>query len=286
MSLPAVTVICLCYNQGRFVKEAIESVRAQTYPNVQLLVVDDASSDNSVGIIKACLATIPSARFFSLSKNMGNCKAFNHALKYADGDFVIDLAADDILLPDRISEGVKALMTAGERYGVNFTDAYKISEDGRILSRHSDRFPHDTIPQGDIYRELISRYFICSPTMMFRAEVIRTLKGYDESLSYEDFDFWVRSSRNFLYCYTPKLLVKKRMVKGSMSARQFSLFDRQLESTFRICEKIFRLNQSADEQRALQQRILYEIRVCFRLLRVRLLIKHTVLMMRNSAMRY
>jgi glycosyltransferase involved in cell wall biosynthesis len=286
MPSPTVTVICLCHNQGRFVKEAIESVRTQTYPNIQLLVVDDASTDNSVAIIKACLDTIPSARFFPLSQNMGNCKAFNHALKYADGDFFIDLAADDVLLPDRISEGVKALMAAGKDYGVNFTDAYRVAEDGKVLSRHSDTFPPQTIPEGDIYRELIARYFICSPTMMFRADVIRALAGYDDSLAYEDFDFWIRSSRNFSYCYTPQVLVKKRIVKDSMSARQFSLFDRQLESTFRVCEKILTLNRSADEQKALRQRILYEMRVCVRLLRVRLLIKYTWLLMRNSAMRY
>ena len=286
MPLPPVTVICLCYNQGRFVKEAIDSVRSQTYPNVQLLVVDDASNDNSVEIIKRCLDSLPGARLFALPRNVGNCRAFNYALQYAEGDFIIDLAADDVLLPERICEGVKALTDAGQDYGVNFTDAYRMAEDGTILSTHSDLFPHHEIPQGDIYRELIGRYFICSPAMMFRSRVIRSLGGYDETLAYEDFDFWIRSSRGFLYNYTPRVLVKKRIVKDSMSARQFSIFDPQLVSTFRVCEKILTLNRSADEQEALRRRILYEMRVCLRLLRVGLFIKYMKLLRQNSAMRY
>ncbi|MEX2235516.1 MAG: glycosyltransferase family A protein, partial [Cyclobacteriaceae bacterium] len=172
MSLPRVTVICLCYNQERFVRDAIFSVLSQTYSEIQLLVVDDASTDNSASVIKECVASYPEINFISLSKNSGNCKAFNVALLEAEGEFVIDLAADDILLPDRVSRGVMALTHAGDRVGVNFTDADWIAEDGRQLYRHSEKFPQKTIPEGDIYKGLIERFFICSPTMMFKRSVI------------------------------------------------------------------------------------------------------------------
>lgn len=283
---PTATVISLCYNQGRFVREALQSVIDQTYPNVELLVVDDASSDDSVAVIRACLKDHPRIKFFALKTNGGNCRAFNMALAHAKGEFIIDLAADDVLMPERIAEGVKDLQLAGSEYGVHFTDALWIRENGQRLHLHSDRFPHDRIPQGDVYKDLISRFFICSPAMMFRASVIRSLGGYDETLAYEDFDFWIRSSRIFKYCYSPKALVKKRVVRNSMSQKQFSFFNPQLKSTFLVCGKIMLLNRSRAEQKALSNRIFYEMRVCVRLLNFTLFWRYVGLLIRNSRRRY
>lgn len=286
MSLPRVTVICLCYNQERFVKESIRSVLNQTYPDIQLIVVDDASTDNSVEVIKESIAEHPQIQFLTLPENSGNCKAFNKALSVAEGEYIIDLAADDVLLPDRVEKGVMALTQAGDSFGINFTDADWIAEDGSHLYRHSDRFPHDTIPEGNIYKDLIRRFFICSPTMMFKREVIDSLGGYDEDLAYEDFDFWIRSSRNFNYCYTPEALVKKRMVKNSMSQKQFRIFSPQLKSTFMVCEKIMALNKSASEQEALAKRILYEMTVCVRLLNFSLALDYARLYFKNKSRKY
>ena len=286
MATPLVSVICLCYNQAQFVEEAIASVMQQNYSNIQLIVVDDASTDNSVSVIEACRKKYPDITFFPLVKNVGNCKAFNEALSYAEGDYIIDLAADDVLLPDRVTKGVEALVNAGPAYGVNFTDAEWMAEDGSFLYRHSDRFPHATVPQGDIYRELIQRFFICSPTMMYRAETVRSLGGYDESLTYEDFDFWIRSSRRYYYDYTPEVLVKKRVVRRSMSDKQFSFGSRQLYTTYRVCEKIMALNQNSEEQKALARRIRYEITVCIRLFAFRLMTRYLRLYIRNTDLRY
>lgn len=286
MQSPTVTVICVCYNQGAYVREAIRSVLDQTYPLVQLVVIDDKSTDASAAIIEDFIRDFPDIEFLPLPVNVGYCKAFNQALKHVKGDFIIDFAADDVLLPERISVGVADLEQAGARYGVHFSDADWISEAGATLYKHSQRFPHHTIPHGDIYRDLIERFFICSPTMMFRRTVIESLGGYDESLAYEDFDFWIRSSRSFYYCYSPEVLVKKRVVKNSMSHRQFRVLSPQLSSTYKVCEKIMALNRSAAEQRALARRIIYEMRVSVRLLQWPLAMKYVYLYFRNRKMRY
>jgi hypothetical protein len=189
-------------------------------------------------------------------------------------------------MPDRVRNGIEELTRAGDVFGVNFTDAEWIAENGSLLYIHSERFPHASIPQGNIYGDLIARFFICSPTMMFRRKVIDTLHGYDENLSYEDFDFWIRSSRTFQYCYTPEVLVKKRVVRNSMSKKQFSLLSPQLDSTYRVCEKIMTLNRNRQEQKALAKRILYEIRVCARLLNFVLVSKYISLYFKNARLRY
>src|SRR6185436_18882244 len=107
MPSPTVTVICLCYNHARFVEEAIESVLNQSYANIQLIVVDDASTDKSAEVIKQLINKHSSIEFLPLQTNLGNCKAFNQGLARAKGEYVIDLAADDVLLPTRIETGVQ-----------------------------------------------------------------------------------------------------------------------------------------------------------------------------------
>ncbi|MBL7857901.1 MAG: glycosyltransferase [Cyclobacteriaceae bacterium] len=281
MTPPLVSVICLCHNHARFVREAIESVLLQTYPNIQLLVVDDASTDESVTVIQDLIAAYPSITFLSLRKNVGNCKAFNHGLALTTGAFIIDLAADDVLLPERIENGVQSFQEHSPDYGVHFSDAEWIDEAGQHVYNHSEKFPHHTIPQGDVYRHLIERYFICSPSMMFKREVMEYMGGYDETLAYEDFDFWIRSSRKFNYCYTPAILVKKRIVKDSLSERQFKHGSLQQESTYQVCKKIYKLNRTREEKRALQRRVYYEIGVNLRLYNPGLATRLFVLLIRT-----
>jgi glycosyltransferase involved in cell wall biosynthesis len=256
---PLVSVVCVCYNHERFVEEAIDSVLSQNYDRVELIVVDDHSQDSSVSRIQKAVARVAGIRVMTSDANRGNCRAFNEGFRNSKGDFIIDLSADDVLLPDRIAKGVESFEAHDSKTGVNFTDAQLIDEEGKLLGFHSDRFPRDTIPQGDIYRDVLSRYFINSPTMMIRREVLDHLGGYDETLAYEDFDFWVRSSREFHYSYTPEPLIKRRIVKDSLGSHQFRRGSLQLQSTLKVCEKAALLNRTPPEKTALKNRVRYEI---------------------------
>lgn len=260
MNLPIVSVICLSYNHESFVEEALQSVVNQTYPHVQLIAIDDYSVDRSVEVIKEFISKNPSVEFIPFPGNLGNCRAFNIGYKMSKGEFVIDLAADDVLMPDRIEKGVKAFQSLGKDVGVQFSDAERIDRFGKSLGYHSDRFSHDSIPQGDIYCDVLGRYFINSPTMMMRREVLTKLDGYDETLTYEDFDFWVRSSRDFKYHYIPEPLVKKRILSSSLGQGQYKSGSDQLWSTLHVCQKALLLNRTPGENQALKKRIWFEMR--------------------------
>lgn len=283
MNQPLVSVICICHNHAAFVTEALDSVMTQTYPHIDLIIIDDASTDGSAKIIKRWLAKYPQATLVLNSENLGYCKTFNRAFALTQGEFIIDLAADDILLPDRIATGVQALEQAGPEYGVTFSDALHMDAAGAILWKHSDQYPHESIPSGDIYRHLINRYFICSPTMMFKREVLISMEGYDESLTYEDFDLWIRSARNFKYVYTPQVLVKKRKLKNSMSHAQRTVLSKHGWSTLEVCRKIKLLNRTDDERRALNQRIGYEIRQSLRAINLALTFRYLILWWQNRS---
>jgi glycosyltransferase involved in cell wall biosynthesis len=255
-----VTIICLCHNHERFVVEALHSVASQTYPHIELIIVDDASTDGSKERIQSFVRDHPEVLFISHSTNVGNCKAFNSGLAKSRGEWVIDLAADDLLLPGRVAAGVEAFGDHDKNYGVQFSDAFMIDEEGRTTGKHSDRFPSDTVPQGDVYTELIRRYFICGTSMMMTRTVLDEMGGFDESLAYEDFDLWIRSSRSFRYFYLPEPLVKRRVVKGGLHERQFVPGSRHAWSTLEVCRKILKLNRTKAEQSALASRLRYEIR--------------------------
>ncbi|MEM7249333.1 MAG: glycosyltransferase family A protein [Acidobacteriota bacterium] len=130
---PLVSVICLCYNHASFVEEAIDSVLNQTYPNIQLIVVDDASEDTSKEVIQEKVREVSGIEFLDISQNLGNCKAFNQGLAMANGEYIIDLAADDVLFPTRVARGVQELVKRGSDYGVNFTNAQIIDSEGSFL---------------------------------------------------------------------------------------------------------------------------------------------------------
>jgi hypothetical protein len=148
--------------------------------------------------------------------------------------------------------------------GLIFTDAIYISETGTFIRNHFEYLLQKElishIPQGDVYRDVLTTYFIPGPTMMIRREVFVALGGYDESLSYEDFDFWVRSSRIYHYAFQNERTTSIRKVQRSMSTGWYAPGDKQLHSTYLICRKAQRLNRDSADEQALIQRLRYEYR--------------------------
>lgn len=280
--MPKIAIICLCYNHEAYVTEALQSVLDQTSTNWELIVVDDASNDESVKKIEAFVHKnlITPIQTIYLEENVGNCKAFNKALALTKADYIIDLAADDVLLPERVALAIEA-MDNSKDIALNFSNAYYISENGETLKPHypinqsgQTRIP---IPQGDVFTEIIKRYFICSPTMVYRASYLKKLGGYDESLAYEDFDIKIRLARDHPFSYTDKILVKKRVLKSAMSQKQYKKGNLQLASTLKICHKIYLLIENKTEKKALLKRIAYEAKQSFLFGRVHLLLNFSSL---------
>lgn len=263
MSTPLVSIICLCYNHEKFVRETLSSVWSQTYRNIEVIIVDDGSQDKSVPVIQGFLqenpADFPVMTLF-LKQNVGNCTAFNQGWKLVGGKYIIDLATDDVMLHDRVERQIDFFETLPKDYGVVFTESQYISEQGKTLDYHfADRYRHiRPIPEGDVYQDVLSRYFISSPTMMIKNEVLQVLGGYDETLAYEDFDFWVRSARQYKYAYLNKCTTLVRIVGQSMSRQVYQKNDRQLFSTQRVCKKAIGMLHSPGEKSALLRRVRYE----------------------------
>ena len=262
MKAPKVSIICLCYNQAQFVKQALDSVLAQSYTNIELIIVDDASPDNSQEVIQHWIDNKGEVTFLPFKENVGNTRAFNQGLKLASGQYVIDLSGDDLLCPNRVEAQVAFFEKQKSNVGVIYSDVEYIDEQGQSLHTHFSESNRKAYI-GDVFEKLIDTYFVPPPSMMMRMEVLKALDGYDEELAYEDFDFWIRSSRNWAYAFQSDALTKVRQTKGSHSTQYGAKYDRQLRSTVAICHKIALMIRSESEQEALIRRLKYEMRHAF-----------------------
>jgi len=264
---PLVSVICLCYNHARFLHEALDSVVNQTYPNLEILVVDDASTDNSPALLQQYQARHPEIKLILHQKNTGNCQAFNEVFAQCSGEFIIDFATDDVLLPNRITEQVKAFAQLDNTYGVIYTDAELIDENSRFIRNFYKQNAQGEIPvlppTGDVFAHILSHSFLCPPTMIFRREVYAALNGYDATLAYEDFDFWVRASREFKFFFLNQITTRRRLHPDSLSRQAYKPHDKQLASTVQVCEKAFKLIRTETEKQALIIRVRSELRQAY-----------------------
>lgn len=175
---PLVTIICLCYNHQDYVLESLSSVLNQQYTNIELIIVDDCSTDNSTAVIEKWLIDSPKTLFIANETNLGNTKSFNKALKIAKGDFIIDLAADDILLPNCITSQINAFNnTTFKNLGIVYGNVELITEKGKHESYY---FPVDSFQKvinkrttGDIYTSVLSGGdSICSVSAMVKKEFL------------------------------------------------------------------------------------------------------------------
>jgi glycosyltransferase involved in cell wall biosynthesis len=252
-----VSAIVLCYNQARFVVETLQSVQRQTYPHLQLIVMDDASADDSARVIREWTsANVPSAQVVAHTKNQGVCRTLNEALALATGTYVAALAADDLWFPDKISRQVEILEREPADVAVVYSDALLMDQDGqplpgRFIARHRQ---FSVLPQGDVLAALSEGNFIPALTPLIRRSAIDAVGQYDESLSYEDWDMWLRLAARFRFAVDTEPTGAYRIVPSSLSHQLFGTADnkpRHIRDRFHILEKctgVARLDPAARER--------------------------------------
>ena len=216
MSSPSVTVLMAVYNNGPFLQEAIASVLAQTLPDLELLVVDDGSTDGGWETITAAAASDRRVVARRRPVNGGASRALNEAITLARGRFITRQDADDVSLPTRLLEQVAFLEASPDVAGVG-TQAALIDEAGTRLTETS--FPLD----GDeIARVLPESMCFVGPTVMARRSTWQAAGlWFDDELSgSEDYDLCLRLSEHGRLANIPSPLYLYRQHAGSVSHRR------------------------------------------------------------------
>jgi glycosyltransferase involved in cell wall biosynthesis len=204
-----VSVIIPCYNHAHFLGEAITSAISQTYPHIEIIVVDDGSTDDTAQIAKAH----PNIRYVR-QNNFGLSRARNAGLSYSTGNYIVFLDADDCLFPDAIDRGVSALASRSDcalTFGLSVNAG--IRQGMQELSRD----------QNYDYKELLQRNFIWNPgSVLYRRWVFTEIGEFDEANSpAADYDLYLRVARQFpILCHhQPVVQYRKHGANMSNNAR-------------------------------------------------------------------
>lgn len=200
-----VTVVIPSYNHVDFVERAITSVLEQSYPNVQLVVIDDGSVDGSVQAV-AALAGAHGFDFVA-QENRGVCRTLNRAIReYARGEWIALLGSDDFFHPDKLRLQVEALRANPSS---RFCYAKALEFWDETPGRSETVRPARMI-QGAVLNTVFLRQTVPAGTMVFARSLFDELEGFDENLQEEDWDFVIRSAAVTPFCAVDEPLLHYR----------------------------------------------------------------------------
>ena len=220
--LPTFSVVVPNYNHAHYLEAALQAHLTQKEPPLEIIVVDDASTDDSCSVIERVAAQHPSVRLVRLPRNGGVNAAINRGLQETRGDYVCFSAADDLVAKDFAARSLEILARYPSE-GFCFSDPAELQADSGIVRRFplylSDR--PCMLPPRDVERLLAHNYFsFSSNTILYRREAIVAAGGFVEDLRwYADwFANYVLAFRHGV-CYVPEVLAYFRVSEGSYSAQ-------------------------------------------------------------------
>lgn len=220
MTGPTVSVLVSAYNHERYVEEALDSLAAQTYRPLEVVITDDCSTDGTVERIRAWLArTGYPARLIVNERNLGIPRVRNNALAATTGEFVCALASDDRMTPDRVERHVRALAASPPEVAAVVSDMRVIDAQGAEIDPSFLSYVGHGPWRDDepLFEQLLGGSFLPAPAVMLRRSALAAVGSYDESLVFEDYDMWLRLASRFEFRFVPGTVVEYRVLPTSLS---------------------------------------------------------------------
>ena len=213
---PRVTVLMPAYNVERFISQAIESVLAQTFKDFELLIIDDASTDETLAAAEH-FAFDPKIRIVKHISNRGRPETRNHGLQIAAGEYIAFLDADDYCAPERLAKQVAYLDAHPEIGGVGSWKTW-IDTDGQSVTNEIRKFP---LEPDAIACQMIRECTLGQTSLMLRSSAARDYR-YDTAFPYsEDYELWARMITTVQFANLPETLTYyRRHLEQSISAHK------------------------------------------------------------------
>ncbi len=206
-TISLVSVIIPSYNHEKYVEVAIRSIWEQTYKNIELIVIDDGSKDNSVEIIKHLEKISPIQMSVVVKSNEGICKTLNLGLSLSKGKYICFIASDDMYLPSKIFSQVMNLESVmDDNVAGCYGNSVVIDREGNQLN---ERIKFDMFNNDQFRLCVKKKYQAGLGTSTFISEKIKNIK-FDSSLYFEDWDFFLRLSMSFKMLYLPSFVYNYR----------------------------------------------------------------------------
>lgn len=244
---PLVSVIIPAYNAEKTICETLDSVFSQSYKALQVIVIDDASTDNTLEIIQSY--EDPRLEILAWGTNVQLVAARNAGMGRVKGEYVAFLDSDDIWKQDKIEKQV-AFLERERAYGACFTWSEIIDESGRPYAPDDPDvlWHYHAFHEGNrSYRDWFLRFltdgnFLCLSSSLIRADVIRHIGGRNLSLlQLQDFEYWIRVlSYSPIYILCEELVSYRRLKKGtSLSSYSTDTRNRTMNEDVYICTHFF-----------------------------------------------
>jgi glycosyltransferase involved in cell wall biosynthesis len=250
---PLVSVIVPAYNAENFIEKTLESFLAQTYQNLEILVIDDGSSDRTAEIAQTYSGQ--DSRITLIQQpNSGVAAARNRGIQQAQGEFIAPVDADDVWHPEAVALMVQRFDGASAKNGVVYGWSLDINESGKVIGGF-----HAATIEGSVLKTLLCHNFLGNASStLIRRTCFEHVGGYDEQLKAqnaqgcEDWDLYLRLAEHYTFAVVPKFLVGYRKVSDGMSADSYKMarsqrlmLDKVRESHPEIPGMLHRLSRSS-----------------------------------------
>jgi glycosyltransferase involved in cell wall biosynthesis len=229
--MPQISVIIPCFNNGKYLRECLDSVLSQTFQDFEVIVVDDGSADDSPSIIKSYGSRVKYIR----QNNKGPSSARNAGIKIAQGNYIAFQDADDVWLARKLELQYRFLQENPPYLWVysdmsTFNDKQVLQE-----SWFSDRSTHE----GKVLEKLINNNFIPTITVLIKKQLLLEVGGFDEKLrSCEDKELWLRLSLKYPVGRLNQVLAKRRFHAHNLVRDNRLLIASEIEALKRLAPRV------------------------------------------------
>jgi glycosyltransferase involved in cell wall biosynthesis len=208
-TFPLISIIMPAFNAEHYICESIESVLGQSYPNIELIVINDGSTDNTVDKISRLMGSI----IYVKTENKGVSAARNLGIQHAKGEWLAFLDADDIWFPNKLQLQFDQLNGCNWSY----TDSYYLGEKFNHETKRSELSP---LLAGNIFNHLLTENIITTSSVLVKKSLIQNVGGFDETLeALEDWKLWLDIAKENPISYINEPLLKYRVYPGSTSRK-------------------------------------------------------------------
>lgn len=232
-----VTIAIPCYNHSKYVEYCLDSVLKQNYKNIEILIIDDGSSDNSVEVIKGWKQNNPTVNLRLIKrKNKGLNHTLNELVKKSKGEYITLLASDDALTLDGITTRVKALEKF-EKKDIVIADAHVIDEENKILFNSAivDLYngnKEDYLTDEGLKYSIVNKFSIPGPVMLARKSVYSKIGSYPTNIFAEDIYFYLKVIGRDMLLYIDEYVAYYRRHSNNTGGNK--KFSREISKTFII----------------------------------------------------
>ena len=226
-----VSVVIVTYNSAEFIIETLNSVKNQTYQNIELIVSDDGSKDNTVEICREWMnqyeCRFANCHLVNVEKNTGTSANINRGFKQAKGEWIKGLGGDDRLLPNCIKDNVD-FIKQNPNTDLVFSKAYSFSRDGKYTLDYKWNWGGELFKKSTRQEFEIASYYwclFCSPTVIMSKKCYYEIGGYDESNRLiEDWPMWMkmvnqRKTIRFLDTITAEYRISSSSISQGLGLR-------------------------------------------------------------------